>query len=155
MSALTTAKARALFILAVASLIAGGATRAVKAQTPPETVRLVLREGSKLWIEGDSNLHAWKCDAKSFVPELRLVRPAPTEPPTRVQQARLQVSVADIECGKAAGSKTVLVVEGRKIPEWGRDADYFVRHLLELRPILGLNARASGERAKRARRKAG
>ena len=99
MSPLTFANARALFSLALASMIACGATTALEAQTAPETVRLVLREGSKLWIEGDSNLHAWKCDAKSFVPELRLVRAAPTEPPTRVQEARLQVSVADIECG--------------------------------------------------------
>jgi HAD superfamily hydrolase (TIGR01549 family) len=59
----------------------------------------------------------------------------------------------DVECGKAAGSKTALLVEGEAIPDWGRGADYFIRHLLELRGILGLTAPVSGERVKPPTRK--
>jgi HAD superfamily hydrolase (TIGR01549 family) len=58
----------------------------------------------------------------------------------------------DVECGKAAGSKTALLVAGEEIPDWGRGADFFIRHLLELRGILGLTAPVSGERAKRSAR---
>jgi HAD superfamily hydrolase (TIGR01549 family) len=60
----------------------------------------------------------------------------------------------DIECGKAAGCKTALVVDAKKIPDWGRDADYFVRHLLELRPILGLDAERRRPTRKRTTRRA-
>ena len=33
----------------------------------------------------------------------------------------------DVECGKAAGSKTVLLVDTEEVPDWGRGADYFIR----------------------------
>jgi polyisoprenoid-binding protein YceI len=82
--------------LAVA-LAFGGA--AVPATTDPDTVRLVLRPGSRLWLEGDSNLHSWKCDAKEFVTELRLERASPTAPPRSIERATLGVPVAKIECG--------------------------------------------------------
>jgi HAD superfamily hydrolase (TIGR01549 family) len=59
----------------------------------------------------------------------------------------------DVECGKAAGSKTVLLVQGDEIPEWGRGADFFIRHLLELREILGLTASIRGERTQQLVRK--
>src|SRR5690348_3562070 len=66
---------------------------------PPETIRLVLRDGSRLWIEGDSNVHSWKCDATAFTPELRLDRPSPEEPPSKVVKATLDVPVAKLDCG--------------------------------------------------------
>ena len=59
----------------------------------------MLLEGSRLWLEGDSNLHAWKCDATEFTPELRVDRPSPGAPPTSVDRAVLDVPVAKIECG--------------------------------------------------------
>ena len=98
----TSSNTRRLMGLAVASLLTLGAPSASEAQVlarTSETVRLVLRQGSKLWIEGDSNLHEWKCDAQSLTPELRLERATPTDPPSRIQEARLDVAVANIECG--------------------------------------------------------
>ena len=86
--------------IALAGLLAlGGPIVAPIPSAPPETVRLLLRQGSRLWLEGDSNLHAWKCDATEFTPELRVDRPAADTPPTSVDRATLDVPVAKIECG--------------------------------------------------------
>jgi hypothetical protein len=85
--------------LALLAMLAAGAGPASAPQPSAETVRLVLRQGSRLWLEGDSNLHAWSCDAKSVIPELRLQRPTPNDPPASVEEARLLVAVANIECG--------------------------------------------------------
>lgn len=84
--------------LALAGLLS--LTAATPAHAPtPEVVRLVLRDGSRLWLEGDSNVHSWKCDATAFTPELRIDRPTPDEAPTRVDRATLDVAVARIDCG--------------------------------------------------------
>jgi hypothetical protein len=99
MSSLNITNARRLMGLAVLAAMGLGAAPASSPQPSPETVRLVLRTGSRLWLEGDSNLHAWSCDAKGVVPELRLERPAPTDPPVRIERASLQISVPLIECG--------------------------------------------------------
>jgi hypothetical protein len=64
-----------------------------------DLVRLVLREDSHLWLEGDSNVRRWSCEAGELVPELSLERPAPTAPPSRVERAVVRVPVAGIECG--------------------------------------------------------
>ena len=86
--------------IALAGLLAfGGPIVAPMPGAPPEVVRLLLRPGSRLWLEGDSNLHAWKCDANQIEPELRIDRPSPEAPPTSVDRAVLHVAVAKIECG--------------------------------------------------------
>ena len=84
--------------IALAGVFAFGTPAPVQGPAP-ETIRLVMREGSRLWLEGDSNLHAWTCDAEEFVPELRVERPTPDAPPSRVDRAVLDVPVAKIECG--------------------------------------------------------
>jgi hypothetical protein len=78
-----------------------GGALALHAQTPgrQDTVRLVLRPESRLWLEGDSNLHEWSCDAKEIVPNLTLDRAGPSTAPTRVERATMTVRVAAIECG--------------------------------------------------------
>jgi hypothetical protein len=76
-----------------------GAATAPAVEPREEIVRLMLREGSRLWLEGDSNIKKWSCDAMTFVPELRVERVAPEAAPTRVQQATLTVPVARIDCG--------------------------------------------------------
>jgi hypothetical protein len=85
--------------VALAGLLAFSAPAFTPMPTPPDTVRLVLRPGSRLWLEGDSNLHEWKCEATQFLPELRVERPAPGAPPTSVDRALLDVPVGKIECG--------------------------------------------------------
>lgn len=91
-------KAGALAGLALLGLVSIGAQ--APAPTPvPETVRLVLRPGSRLWLEGDSNVHAWTCDATAFTPELRIERPSRDQPLARVEKAVLDVPVAKIDCG--------------------------------------------------------
>ena len=46
----------------------------------------------------------------------------------------------DIQCGSAAGAKTVLFVEpDTKIPEWSVEADHVITRLAELLTLLGLN----------------
>jgi hypothetical protein len=64
-----------------------------------ERVRLPLREDSRLWLEGDSNLRGWSCRAEEMIPELTLHRSRSTVEPTRVEAATLRVPVARIECG--------------------------------------------------------
>jgi hypothetical protein len=64
-----------------------------------ERVRLVLREESRLWLEGDSNVRRWSCEAEELVPELSLERPSPVEPPSRVEEASVRIPVARIDCG--------------------------------------------------------
>jgi polyisoprenoid-binding protein YceI len=64
----------------------------------PTKTRLVLRPESRLWIEGGSNLHDWKCDAKSVVAEVRVTRGA-TAQPNGVESGTLTVPVAGVECG--------------------------------------------------------
>jgi hypothetical protein len=85
--------------IALAAIFAFGGPAATSAQEAPETVRLVFRPGSRLWLEGDSNLVSWTCEAKELAPDLRLERPAPDSPPTEVDRAVLDVPVAKIECG--------------------------------------------------------
>jgi HAD superfamily hydrolase (TIGR01509 family) len=42
----------------------------------------------------------------------------------------------DIQCGKNAGSKTVLLTNGEELPDWGRDADFHIQKLPELLNII-------------------
>jgi hypothetical protein len=51
-----------LAALTAASLVATPAT----GQESSDALRLTVREGSKLWIEGSSNLRAWSCKATSL-----------------------------------------------------------------------------------------
>lgn len=87
-------------LLAMA-ILSVGATPAAEVRPPavPETVRLVLRPESRLWLEGDSNLHAWSCEANELLPEMTLGRPSADSLPTGVERATMTVSVAGIECG--------------------------------------------------------
>jgi polyisoprenoid-binding protein YceI len=102
----TATNASALIALAFLIL----ANEPVNAQlgTPPETtegapasrsVRLALREGSRLWFDGDSNLHDWSCNAPNFTVEVTVDRAGPGGSPTRVEEAVLTIPVAEIECG--------------------------------------------------------
>ena len=63
----------------------------VVAQGAPYTVA----PSSRLWIEGDSNLHAWSCEAKKVDAEIE-VDPGT---PQLAQGLSVHVPTADIDCG--------------------------------------------------------
>ena len=52
-----------LTTLALATCLAGAAATA---QDGTSVVRLAVREDSRLWIEGSSNLHGWSCKATTL-----------------------------------------------------------------------------------------
>jgi hypothetical protein len=89
----------ALIALLCVGAEAPAARTALVAPPVAELVRVVLRPGSRLWIEGDSNVHDWKCEAGSFTPALRLDRASADQPSTRVEEATLEVPVAKLEGG--------------------------------------------------------
>ena len=64
-----------------------------------DTVGLAMRDGSRLWLEGDSNLHPWSCEAQAITPEVIVSRREPTSNPDRIRAAQIIVPVAGIECG--------------------------------------------------------
>jgi polyisoprenoid-binding protein YceI len=92
-------KSRVLIVgaLALLPLFAGGATS--PSESSADSLRLILREGSRIWIEGDSNLHEWTCEVGGFRPELTVDRAGPTTPPPEVHVATAMIAVSEIECG--------------------------------------------------------
>lgn len=62
---ITKRTAAGLVVMAVTAVLATGT---MSAQTGGPGTRLVLEEGSRMWIEGGSSLHDWSCE----VPELDL-----------------------------------------------------------------------------------
>jgi polyisoprenoid-binding protein YceI len=82
---------------ALVTLLAASVASAQSA--PADKVRLVLRPESRLWIEGDSNLHKWKCDAKSIVAEVTVTKDGEDAYPDGVESGNLTVPVAALECG--------------------------------------------------------
>ena len=74
-------------MIATAALLA----QMVVAQSGPWTVKPT----SRLWIEGDSNLHAWSCEAKKVDAEVEV------DPSTPQMASGLTVHIptADIDCG--------------------------------------------------------
>jgi hypothetical protein len=65
-----------------------------------ERVRLTLRDDSRLWLEGDSNVRHWSCGAARLIPELILQRPASPPAVTRLTGAIIRIPVAGIDCGQ-------------------------------------------------------
>ena len=63
-----------------------------------QSVRLVVGPDSKLWIEGTSNVHNWKCDASIDVDQAFLTTPmAPS--PTLLRKVQVKVPVRNLKCG--------------------------------------------------------
>src|SRR5205823_1342548 len=59
-------------------------------------VQLLLADGSKLFIEGDSSLHAWKCEAAKF--DAAGEAGTPAAPFASLTAFELSVPVAQIRC---------------------------------------------------------
>src|SRR4051812_47600775 len=55
-----------LSILAALTAVASLVGAPMSGQQVPDAVRLRVLEGSKLWIEGSSNLRSWSCTAMSL-----------------------------------------------------------------------------------------
>lgn len=74
-------------MLSTAALLA----QMVIAQSGPYAVK----PSSRLWIEGDSNLHAWSCEAKKVDAEIE-VDPST---PQMAHGLAVHIPTADIDCG--------------------------------------------------------
>ena len=81
--------------------LASAAVAAPAAGVPvgTELIRVELRDGSGLWLEGDSNLRGWSCRAEEMIPEVAVLRPEDGVTAARIEEASLRVPVAGIDCG--------------------------------------------------------
>lgn len=79
--------------LAVAALV----SLLAFAAPDPRPARLVLQPGSRLMIEGTSNLHDWSCTAPTLVADIRAQIDAGTVPGS-VDFVSIEIPVARIQC---------------------------------------------------------
>ena len=87
---------RTLWTVAALATIAG-----LGAAPTAESLRLPLRPGSRIRIEGDSNLHKWACDTTTLSSDLRLDQAGPETLPTRVEKANVSLPVGSLSCGNS------------------------------------------------------
>ncbi len=89
----TLARAVALFAFSATTLSA----------QPGDTVHVDVRAGSRVWIEGSSNVHDWTCRARTFQARVDLAPGASPSPSSTladiVQRVVVTVQVRDLECG--------------------------------------------------------
>jgi polyisoprenoid-binding protein YceI len=68
-----------------------------------ETARIAVAPGSKLWIEGTSNLHEWSCKADTIDAAIDIDAAAVAQPTAAVPQAlkhvQVKVPVRSLKCG--------------------------------------------------------
>jgi hypothetical protein len=73
---------------------------AVAAAQPGDTVRVDAERGSRVWIEGGSNVHDWSCRASSFEARVELASgAAPANINNAVSRVSIRLSVRDLKCG--------------------------------------------------------
>lgn len=81
--------------------LAMAAVFAVAGTANAQSVRLALGPGSKLWIEGGSNLHDWHCQASALDAQIEadesILKTAPT--PALLKQVSVKVPVRSLKCG--------------------------------------------------------
>ena len=80
-----------LALMAAASSVAGA-----------QTVRIAVSPTSKLWFEGTSNVHDWKCDAKALDAVIEIDATAPalgTASPTLLRKVSVRIPVKQMKCG--------------------------------------------------------
>lgn len=93
-----------LYTLALATAIAAPAFAGA------QTVKLAARGDSKLWIEGNSNVHAWSCNATKFETSVdadAAVRTPATNFAGQVKNVELKVPVDALDCGHGAMNKNL------------------------------------------------
>jgi len=71
-----------------------------------ETTRVSVGPESKLWIEGTSNLHGWKCSAEKLDAAIELDALAATQintaAPKALKKVQVKVPVRSLKCGHGA-----------------------------------------------------
>ena len=71
-----------------------------------ETTRVAVGPESKLWIEGTSNLHGWKCSAEKLDAAIELDDLAATQintaAPKALKKVQVKVPVRSLKCGHGA-----------------------------------------------------
>jgi polyisoprenoid-binding protein YceI len=71
-----------------------------------ETARVPVGPESKLWIEGTSNLHGWKCTAETLDAAIELDALAATQlntaAPKALKKVHVKVPVRSLKCGHGA-----------------------------------------------------
>lgn len=84
------------------AVLFAGASSAIAQST--ETIRIDPQSGSRVWIEGGSNLRNWSCAAQAFDARVELEVANRTRADTGtlaglVQRVSVQVAVRDLKCG--------------------------------------------------------
>lgn len=84
----------------IAMMVLGAAAAA------QETARVSVAPGSKLWIDGTSNLHGWTCKAESLDAAIEVDRAAvqhfAASAPKSVKRVEVKVPVKSLKCGHGA-----------------------------------------------------
>lgn len=93
--------------LAVAALAAIAASAAPGASAAAqESARIPVSAGSKLWIEGTSNLHGWSCKANQLDATVELEADAAMNlsaaAPKALKRVTVRVPVKSLKCGHGA-----------------------------------------------------
>lgn len=91
----------ALAALSAAAAVLPASAQLAGGQPAAEDDRLTLRPGSKLWLEGDSNLHEWSCTANQVRAEIDVdaERGGEAPRPSGVESVAVTIPVAQIGCG--------------------------------------------------------
>src|SRR5690348_12753713 len=94
-------------VLALLVATAAQAPAQTPATTKAQSVALVVREDSRLWIEGTSNLHEWSCKATKLDATISVdpsweteVATSVTNIATLVKRVDVQIPVLSLKCGK-------------------------------------------------------
>jgi polyisoprenoid-binding protein YceI len=89
--------------ITVVAIIALIGTSVIGAQ---ETARVAVASESKLWIEGTSNLHGWKCAAEKMDAAIEVDAAAATQigtaAPSALKKVHVKVPVRSLKCGHGA-----------------------------------------------------
>jgi polyisoprenoid-binding protein YceI len=71
-----------------------------------ETARVAVSPESKLWIEGTSNLHGWRCTAEKLEADIDLDATVAAQPataaPKALKRAQVRIPVKSLKCGHGA-----------------------------------------------------
>jgi polyisoprenoid-binding protein YceI len=96
------------FTIAAALLatLAGTATT----QTAPQSVRLTVLTGSKVTVDGGSNLHSWSCTADSVDARIdadAAIARLGAAAPKAVDKAQIRIPVTGLKCGDGTMDKNL------------------------------------------------
>ncbi|MEO5568283.1 MAG: YceI family protein [Gemmatimonadaceae bacterium] len=123
---------------------------AVTASAGGQAVRATVAPTSRLWIEGTSNVHDWKCNAATIDAKIDIDEAGLAAASTKlVRKASIRIPVADLKCGNgkmddnlrkalSAGTHpdityTLSTVEAQP----GESKDEFILHTVGALVIMG------------------